>query len=334
MNAHRTAVYPLPLKILGLGRYLPKRVVSSSELEKRCGLPEGFCERKQGVRERRWVEDETLSFMGAQAANEAVANAGLTLAAIDLIIDASQGFEQAVPQGASLIQQQLGGAGLSIPGMSVTSACLGFLVALDVCASLLAVGRYRNILVVNAEIISAGLDANNPNVYTMMGDGAVATVVTRTPPDETSGIHALLMETYSEAVNVSSASRDNRRPTFFDKNLPLADIGFDFDPQFLQTTAMKHNQKFLAKLWPNADYSAFKLVIPNQASRLALDMMKFMFPAEKIMGIIDRFGNCGSVGYPLALYEAVLEKRLSRGDMVLLTGMGAGFSIIGMVLRY
>jgi len=97
---------------------------------------------------------------------------------------------------------------------------------------------------------------------------------------------------------------------------------------------MKYNRKFLAKLWPTAGKDSISLVIPNQSSRLALDMMKFIFPPGKILGIIDRFGNTGAVGYPLALYEAIKEKKIQRGDMVLMTGMGAGFSIFGMVLTY
>ena len=325
---------PLPLKIVGIGRYLPKRIVSSKELENRCGLPEGWCERKQGVRERRWVEDETVSFMAAEAAKEAIANAGTQSRDIDLIINTSQAFEQAFPEGGTLVQQQLQLGDSGIPCMSVTAACLGFIVALDLCASLLAGGHYRNILVVTSETPSISLDFSNPNVCTMMGDGAAAAVVTRTPPGETNGIHAALMETYSEAAKVSSISRNTARNTFFNKNIAPGNFGFDFDPQPMQKTAMKYNRKFLAKLWPSSNIDAIKLVIPNQASRFALDMMKFVFPPQKIIGIIDHLGNCGAVGYPMALYEAIKKNQIKRGDMVLMTGMGAGFSIIGIVLTY
>jgi 3-oxoacyl-[acyl-carrier-protein] synthase-3 len=326
--------YPLPLKIVGMGRYLPKRIVYSSQLEERCGLEPGWCERKQGVGERRWVEDETISFMAARAAEEAAVNAGIDLSHLDLIISTSQGFDQAVPAGACLIQQELGLGDFGIPCMNIKAACLGFMVALDVSASLLALGRCRYILLTSAEINSYNLDFQDPNVCTMMGDGAAAVVITRTPPGETGGIHAALMETYSEASHVSSITRGPARNTLFDKETLFESLGFEYNPQTLQTVGMKHNQKFLAKLWPLSSKDSIKLVIPNQSSRLALDMMKFIFPPAKIMGVIDRFGNTGAVGYPLALYEALQEKKIQRGDMVLMTGMGAGFSIFGIVLTY
>ena len=77
----------LPLKIIGLGRYLPKRIVPNSELETLCGLPAGWVERRNGVRERRWVTDETSSFMSAQAACEALEEAKLKPHQLDLIIN-------------------------------------------------------------------------------------------------------------------------------------------------------------------------------------------------------------------------------------------------------
>lgn len=326
--------HPLPIKVAGIGSYLPGRIISSSELEKKYGLEAGWCERKQGVRERRWVEDETVSFMAAEAAKEAVANAGMSLADIDLIISASQTNEQAIPENGVLIQRALGLGNSGIPCMSVTAACLGFMVAMDLSSGLLMVERYRNILIITSEITSFNLDFNNPNVFTLMGDGAAAAVVTRTPEGESSGIHAVLMETYSEALSVSSVCRFRIPNTLFNKDVPFGELGFDYDSQNLQTTAMKYNQKFLAKLWPMSNKDAVKLVIPNQASRFVLDMMKFVFPADKIMGVIDRFGNTSSVGYPMALAEAIKTKRIERGDLVLMTGIGAGFSLVGMVFTY
>ena len=250
------------------------------------------------------------------------------------MFNASQSFDQAVPEGGSQIQRELGLGDSGVACMSVNSGCLSFLVALDMSANLLSVGRFRNILVVSSIINSSKLDFNNPNVCTMMGDGAAAIVVTQTPPEEKSGVHAVRMETYSEGIDVSRLAGSRTRSTLFSTDVAGEDFLFDFDPQSMQRTGMKYNQRFMKKLWPVLNIDSIKLVIPNQASRFVLDYMKLVFPADKIVGIIDRFGNCGAVGYPLALYEAVKEKRMRRGDMVLLTGMGAGFSIIGIVLTY
>ncbi len=325
---------PLPMKIAGLGKYLPKRVVSSGELEEMCQLPEGWCARKQGVVERRWAEDESIAFMAARASEQAAAEAGIVLDEIDLIINASPSFDRAVPEQGAQIQKELGLGQSGIPCISVTSACLGFIVALDLAASLFLTGRYRKILITTAEITTYKKDFSNPNVSTLMGDAAAAAIVV--PPEETEncGIHATLMETYSAASDVSSVSRDTAHNTLFNQRLTSADIGFDYNPENLQATAMKYNQKFLSKLWPMSNKDRVKLVIPNQASRFVIDMMKFVFPSDRIMGVIDRCGNTGAAGYPLALCFAVEEGRVSRGDMVLMSGIGAGFSLCGIVFTY
>ncbi|MCX6581265.1 MAG: ketoacyl-ACP synthase III [Candidatus Aminicenantes bacterium] len=334
MQKNQNVTYPLPVKIIGVGRYLPGRIVSSSELEAKCGLPEGWCQRKQGVRERRWAEDETISFMGAEAAREAAADAGIKLTDIDLIITASHSFEKAIPEDGPLIQQHLGLAETGIPCLRVTAACVSFLAALDVSASLLTSGRYRNILIVTTEITTGKLDFSNPAVCTLMGDASAAVVVTRTPLGEAAGIHAVSMETYSEASDISSVSGGAGHSTLFRNDVLAEDFVFDYDPQSVRAAGIKYNQKFLARLWPPANKDSFRLIIPNQASRLTIDFMKLSFPADRIMNIIEQFGNCGAAGFPLALYEAVKKGRISRGDMVLLEGMTAGFTLMGMVLTY
>jgi 3-oxoacyl-[acyl-carrier-protein] synthase III len=334
MNMNKKVKYPLPIKILGMGRYLPKRIIKSSELEERCGLEKGWCERKQGVRERRWVENETFAFMGAEAAREAAADAEVELSDIDLIIIAAQSFEMAVPEDGASIQNLLGLGNSGIPCIRVTSACLGFLLAMNISMSLITVKHYRNILIVSPEINSTNLDFNNPNVCTLLGDAAAAAVIGPTPGGEASAIHTVLMETYSEASELSSLSGGKKHTTFFDYNIRPRDLVFNYEPQMMQTIGMKYNQTFLAKLWPMSNKDAIKLVIPNQASRLAIDYTKFLFRPDRVMGIIDVHGHCGAAGYPIALYEAIKQKRVSRGDMIMIEGMAAGLSLMGIVLTY
>lgn len=326
--------HPLPLKIRGVGRYLPERIVTNEEIEARLDLPQGWCERKQGIRERRWVGDETCSFMGAEAAREAVADAHTELTDIDMILNASQSFQQAVPEGGSLIQEELGLGDSGIPCMTVSCACLGFLAALWMGACLLNAGRYKNILIVNAEIGSTNLDPDRPEVFTLGGDAAAAVMITLPSPDELSGIQAVRMETYGSSANVSALAGSGIHQSMFSKELHPENLFFNFDPPAMQQAGLKYNQKFQAKMWPILDIHRLKLIIPNQASRLTLDYMKIIFPRDRVMGIIDYLGNCSAAGHPLALYKAIKEKRIERGDRVLLTGMGNGFSLLGVLLIY
>lgn len=169
----------LPVKIIGLGRYLPSRIVPSSELEKMCGLPPGWVEHRNGVRERRWVTDETSSYMGAQAALEALDEAGLEPGQVDLIINASGTAEQAIPDTGALIQRQLGLGDSGIPCMTVHTTCLSFIAGMDVAANFLCTGRYANILIVSSDIASCGINTREPESASLVGDAAAAVVVTR-----------------------------------------------------------------------------------------------------------------------------------------------------------
>jgi 3-oxoacyl-[acyl-carrier-protein] synthase-3 len=330
--------YPLPLKISGLGCCLPERVVPSSDLEKECNLPPDWCQKKQGIKERRWFnpdEYDTISYakIGAAAAKQAVDTAGITLSEIDLLVHASSVYDQVVPDQSVQLLRELGLGQSGISCMSINGACLSFMAALDVSSGLIATGLYHNILIVSEIITSHSRHRDNPLVYTILGDGAAAVVVTRTPEGEPSKIHAALMETYSTASDVSRFLNDEKYHTAFTKDLNSEDFDFDFNPQSMQKAGIHYNQGFIDRLW-TGDRNSFKLIIPNQATRLPIDMMKLRYPADRIIGIIDRFGNLGAVGYMLALSEAVQTKRVQRGDLILLHGMGPGFSIMGMVLTY
>lgn len=335
MRSETRTKYPLPLKIRGVGRYLPRRLIPSSEIERRCQLPEGWCRQRQGVAERRWVDDETVSFIGAEAARDAIRDAGMTPSDVDLILSASNSFDRAIPEQSAQYQHELGLGQSGVRCLGVNSGCLSFIVALQLSAALLRTGRCRCVLIVSSIITSADVDYTNVNVCTMLGDGAAAVVVTLPAAGEAAGIHAMHMETYSRACDISGMHGDLHKKTMFTKEIERQDFLFDFDPQAMQSTGMLYSQQFMARLWPASATKAIRFVIPNQTSRFNLDMMKFTFPAEKIVGVIDRFGNCGAVGYPLALYKLVREeKQLNAGDLVLMTGMGGGFSLSGVVFSY
>lgn len=327
----------LPLKIVGVGRYLPPRVVLSSEVEALCRLPAGWIERRSGVRERRWADGETSSFMGAQAAREAVADASLSLTDIDLILNASGTPEQAIPDGGALIQRELGLGSSGIACMSVHTTCLSFLVALDLSANLLATGRYRHILIVSSEVASVGINVNEPESASLIGDAAAAVVVTKTPAGEASRLQAAHLETYGEGAYLTAINGGGSRKH---PNNPLTqpeDNLFHMNgPQVLRMS-MRRSRPFLEKLRPGLSKSLgrIKLVVPHQPSLIGLKMMEwFGWPGEKIMKTIDRLGNCVAASIPCTLYEAIWQERMKRGDEILLVGTGAGLSLGGIILTY
>jgi len=139
----------LPIKIFGLGHYLPKKQITSLELDQRLNLTPGSVEKKSGIKVRYFAnETETTSAMGAIAAKHALDDAGLKLNDIDVIIGACGIGEQAIPCTAALIQKKLGLETSGIPCFDINSTCLSFLTALETAAYFIQGQRFKHALIV------------------------------------------------------------------------------------------------------------------------------------------------------------------------------------------
>jgi 3-oxoacyl-[acyl-carrier-protein] synthase-3 len=324
-----------PLKIIGLGRYLPKRIVPNSELEALCGLPTGWVERRNGVRERRWVTDETSSFMSAEAAREALDEAKLKPNQLDLIINASGTGEQAIPDTGVLIQRQLGLGSSGIPAMTVHTTCLSFIAGMDVAANFLQAGRYKNILIASCDVSSCGINPREPESASLVGDAAAAVVVTRS--DDNSMIHHAHFKTYGDGAYLTTIMGGGSRfhPRF--EGHKSEDDLFHMDGPAVLRMARGIAHEFLEELYPGLSKSMMDIdiVVPHQASKVGLMMLeRFGWPQNKIMRTIETLGNCVAASIPATLYQAVRDGNIQRGNKVLLVGTGAGLSIGGMVLTY
>jgi 3-oxoacyl-[acyl-carrier-protein] synthase-3 len=327
----------LPLRIAGVGRYLPSRVVSNEYLEARCGLPRGWIEHRNGVRERRWVDGESASFMAAEASREALAEAGLRPGDLDLIINASATGEQALPEMGSLIQRQLGLGGSGIPAMTVQTACLSFMTALEVAANYLLSGRFGRILIASSDIASCGLDFNQPESATLMGDAAAAVVVVRSGEGESSRICSARFRTWGDgayltAIMGGGSARHPRR-----QGHDPADDLFHMDGPAVLRMVRRHDAGFLEELRPglSTGLGDIDLVVPHQASKVGLQLLRrFGWPEHAIVETIGKLGNCVAASLPSTLYQSVRDGRARRGDRLLLVGTGAGLSIGGLVLVY
>jgi 3-oxoacyl-[acyl-carrier-protein] synthase-3 len=326
-----------PLKIIGLGRYLPSCIVPSSELEMLCGLPTGWVEQHNGVRERRRVTDETSSFMAAEAAREALADAGLEPGELNLIINASGTGEQAIPDTGALIQRQLGLGSSGIPSMTVHNTCLSFITAMDVAASYLTSGRYRNILIASSDISSCGINPKEPESASLVGDAAAAVVVTRSCDGESSGIHHAHFKTYGDGAYLTTimGGGSARHPSKPGHNSD--DDLFHMNGSAVLRMVRNIDAGFLDELYPGLSKSLLDIdvVVPHQASKVGLLMLRrFGWPEQRVMQTLQWLGNCVAASIPATLYQAVRDGNIKRGQKVLLVGTGAGLSIGGLVLTY
>lgn len=166
------------VRIKGTGKYLPERTVSDAELDDILGTPPGWVNRITGVGTRRYAgPEETASFMGARAAEAALADAGLRFEDIDCLVCTSGTKEQPLPSTAVFIQQAMGQADSGVPAFDVDATCLSFLVGLDLMSYMVDAGRYKNVLLVATEIASVGLNWQDKESSALFGDGAAAVVI-------------------------------------------------------------------------------------------------------------------------------------------------------------
>ncbi len=322
--------YPFPLKIAGIGKYLPGRTVTNREVEHECGLPDGWIEKTYGIMERRWIDGDTQSSMGALAAEEAIVDAGIDAWDIDFIINASLTFERKIPDGGPLIHRRLGLMESGIPATTIQVGEQSFLAALDVSMSLLATEGYRNILIVCSEIFSTVLDPNFPEAYALFADGAAAVVVTIAPGDELSCVEKLLMETYGAgAGNLYSLFGYAAAAARVDKSSDLA-IRLDLEP--FSKEGVSRSETLLDKL-SNNFHGEPDLVIPQPVGMEFLNFIERRFPGKSyITGRSNGF--CGAAAFPMALFEAAKEKKIKRDSRLLMAGFGSGLSVGGASLVY
>ncbi|MBA3825699.1 MAG: beta-ketoacyl-ACP synthase 3 [Ktedonobacterales bacterium] len=328
----------LPIKIAGVGAYLPERRVTNAELGERLGIPPEWIERASGVRERRYVTAETSAGMGAAAARMALADAGLELDAVDVIIGASTGMQQAIPCTAALVQRELGAPEGRSACFDVNATCLSFLFALHNAAHLIAGGAYTTALIYSSEINSPSLNPNERESAVLFGDAVAAAVITRAAPGEASGIWQTAFATYSSGAEATEIRGGGTRHHPNDPTTTPDMHLFHMDGRaiFRQATVLVDGflERFFAQIgWERDTLAA---VVPHQASRHAIEQLtkRYGFREDQVVWDLAERGNCVAASIPLTLAEAVNGGRIQRGDRVLLVGTGAGLTLGALALTY
>jgi 3-oxoacyl-[acyl-carrier-protein] synthase-3 len=328
----------LPVKIAGLGWSLPARVVSSGELERRMDLPAGWIERVTGVAERRYATDETSVGLATAAARMALDRADAAPDAVDLIIAASAGPQQAIPCTAAFVQRALKVPDGRCLCFDVNATCLSFLVAFHTAAQFLAQGVYRRILVVSSEIANHMRNFKERESAVLLGDGAAAAVLERGREGEASAVWGGHFTTHASGADFTTCRGGG---TLHHPNDPATTPEmnqFHMDGRAVFKMARRLVGPFVDALFNTLpwDRSAVDAVVPHQASGPGVDLLERCagFTAGQIVRNLRTRGNCVAASIPLALAEAVDAGRIRRGDRVLLIGSGAGLTLGGVALTY
>ncbi len=323
------------LKILGTGRALPARAVTSDELDRRHGLPEGYLQKTTGVTLRYICDGESQIDLAVAAARKALDAAGLAASDLDLIVSAAAVPYQPIPATAPAIQRALGIADGACFATDVNCTCLGFPVALLMVEGMLASGRYSKALIVSAEVASRGLPwATQPDVAGLFGDGAGAAVVA---VGADSGIRAADFRTYPSAYDACSIGSGGTRIDYDTQTAEfVAHSKFAMDGKELFRVTVKHFAGFVDDLLHRADTTRHRIdrVIAHQASPAALAHMIRLcgFRPEQVIDISANHGNQIAASIPFVLDHARQAGLVRDGDRIALLGTSAGVSFGGLVM--
>jgi 3-oxoacyl-[acyl-carrier-protein] synthase-3 len=310
-----------PVTITGLGCNVPDRIVTNEELAQLVDTNDEWIVSRTGIRERRIAADEeALTDVALPAARTALAGAGLRGEDVELIIVATVTPDMAFPASAALMADQLGSARAAAYDLS--AGCTGFVYAVAQAYGMVAAGLVDNALVVGADVLSKILDWTDRSTVVLFGDGAGAVVLQRSE----NGGGFLGFELGAEGAGggylslPGSGSRACAGTNHF-VQMNGREV-FKFATRVLVSSA----ENVLAECGKTVD--DVDLYVPHQANVRIIDhaVKKLGIPEEKVVVNVDRYGNTSSGSIPLALADAAADGRLKPGELVLMTGMGAGLT--------
>lgn len=335
--------------VKGIGGYVPDRVVTSAEAEElanfsKYGVRNGLCKMLTGCEERRYsAPDEYSSDIAAKAGARAIKDAGLMANDIDAVIYASVTHDFAEPATVNVVMDLLDIR--KAYGFDVKNACNAFLSAMDLADSLIKTRKAETILVVAGEALSKWLNyefdskddlLQRAPVTLSVGDGGGAFVLAQSDEsdDNTSGILGGIFKTIPEYWNNNVVWGGGVR--FPHDNNKM------FIPGTTKTIIDKQRNlsKELMPVLQNGlgwDFcSDIDCYIPTQVAKWLNKSMadELGFPIEKIVEVVHKFGNMGAANIPIATCEAVRMGMLSRGDKVLMAGVGVGINIGAIAMVY
>jgi len=321
--------------ITSLGLYVPDRVVTNADLEKRVNTSDQWIRTRTGICERRYVEPGTpTSELATRAARECLERRGIGASELDLIVVATVTPDMLFPATACIIQDKI--KATRAWGFDISAACSGFVYALTTGAQFIQAGTHRKVLVIGADVMTSILDWTDRTTCVLFGDGAGAVLLEPSPDD--TGLLAFAHEVDgSGGCYLNMLGGGSLHPTTHETvDQKLHFIRQDGQHVF-KYAVRKFADSSAALLESNGiSFEDLDLLVPHQANVRIIDAARdrLGLPDEKVVKNISRYGNTTAATIPLALGTALDEGRLQRGHLVLMAAVGAGFTVGTALVRW
>jgi 3-oxoacyl-[acyl-carrier-protein] synthase-3 len=322
--------------ITGIGHFVPEQRLTNTDLEKMVDTDDEWITSRTGIKERRILEkDKGTSYMAIQAAKMILEQKNISADEIDLILLATITPDMMVPSAASIVQKALGAN--HCWGFDINGGCTGFLYALTTGAQFIETGRHKKVLVIGADKMSSILNYQDRNTCIIFGDGAGAALL---EPSTDNDLGIRDFEMHLDGVGVQylcvAAGGSLRPATHETVDKKMHFVYQDGKTVFKHAvTGMSDVSKRLVDKHHLSDKD-IKLLIPHQANYRIIDAVakKLDLAPEQIVINIEKYGNTTAGTIPIAMSEAYQQQRMKKGDWILLSAFGAGFTWGSMLLKW
>lgn len=321
--------------ILGTGFYVPEKIMTNADLEKIVETSDEWIVERTGIKERRIAEDnQPMSDLALRAAKDALADAGVAAEDLDLIIVATLTSDRIIPSTACMIQNLLGAKHAA--AFDLSAACSGFAYAASVAAQFIETGAYKKALVIGAETLSKYINWEDRNTCVLFGDGAGAAVLGQVEDgygilsfdlgSDGSGGDAIQIPSSGSLMPVSKES--------IDQKLNLIHMNGRDVFKFAVKAMGKTVKNSLAKI--DMPQEKIDWLVPHQANIRIIESAakRLSMPMDKVIVNIHKYGNMSAACIPIALAEAAAAKRFKKGDIIALSGFGAGLTWASCIIRW
>jgi len=318
--------------VAGCGSYLPARVMTNAELAKRIDTSDDWIRQRTGIAQRYIAADgELTSDLATKAAEDALKRAGISAREVDLIVLATATPDETFPATATCVQNKLSirrGA-----AFDVQAVCSGFVYALATADNFIRCGQAQTALVIGAETFSRILDWDDRGTCVLFGDGAGAVVLKAGEGRGTAADRGVLSThlfsdgQYHDLLYVDGGPSSTKTTGL----LRMA------GREVFRHAVVKLAEAVDAALAANGIQGReVDWLVPHQANRRIIDAMaeRLHLPPERVVVTIDRHANTSAASIPLAMAEAAADGRIRQGQLVLLEGMGGGFTWGSALIRW
>ncbi len=319
-------------ELIGHGHYLPEKVLTNDDMAKIVETSDEWIRTRTGIERRHIVaENELTSDLAAKAALRALESAQISAEELDVVVLATVTPDNTTPATSARVSAKIG-VRPGIPTFDISAACSGFVYALTMADNMIRLGQAKTALVIGAESLSKITDWTDRNTCVLFGDGAGAVVLrAREGQGTAADTGVLATKLYSDGSH-------------YDSLKTLGGVSTNQNSGFIYMDGKEVFKYAIHSLSQAAEFvmetagvssSDIDWLVPHQANIRIIDGVgkKLELPEEKVIVTVNEHGNTSAASIPLALSESFDNGKIKKGDLVVLTAMGAGFTWGGALIR-